>query len=34
MSSKNANVAASTIYLGLDGHKDSITIAVLPEHMS
>jgi negative regulator of sigma E activity len=31
MSSKNANVAASTIYLGLDVHKDSITIAVLPE---
>lgn len=24
--------AASTIYLGLDVHKDSITIAILPEH--
>ena len=31
MSSKNANTAAAcTIYLGLDVHKDSITMAILP----
>lgn len=30
MSSSTAVAAASTIYLGLDVHKDSITIAVLP----
>ena len=32
MSSSSAVAAPSIIYLGLDVHKDSITIAVLPEH--
>ena len=32
MSSSSAVAASSIIYLGLDVHKDSITIAVLPEH--